>query len=479
MRRKKGRATAVGDRVSTGVRRRHDRRPGRRPRRVRPTQTIVADRGGLGGEEEHQEEDAGDEKSQSNPRNREDFGSEKGRRTEKKSSAEGGSGEEKTKKDADSKATRGVREGGRVRKKVEKLENVGCVEKSIQVKKKSREMSGADGVDPNSIEDEVRLYEMLDATEDFDERKKIRARLKEVQTALRAKRDEMMRKREEERERAIRERFREAAEQKKRTLAMYDQMAKSSPAGGPKTLDVNTYKNADGTAKEAAVPAPKRDLVEEGIQQRKREADERKRKILAAYDAAAKSGAPGPKSLDIDTLQKPEVPEPTPAKPTPSCTFAMSGGIPQISKENQAKTSARSKFQQMDANVAKPQGVNRPKAPGVGRSASDVKEMLLSWCKNKTKGYQNVDIQNFSTSWNDGMAFCALIHHFHPDAFDFNALNPKNRRKNFELAFRVAEEKSNIAPLLDVEDMVLMKKPDWKCVFTYVQSLYRHLHDLD
>ncbi|XP_023220198.1 stress response protein nst1-like isoform X4 [Centruroides sculpturatus] len=246
---------------------------------------------------------------------------------------EGGSGEEKTKKkNADSKATRGVREGGRVRKKVEKLENAGCVEKSIQVKKKSREMSGADGVDLNSIEDEVRLYEMLDATEDFDERKKIRARLKEVQTALRAKRDEMMRKREEERERAIRERFQEAAEQKKRTLAMYDQMAKSSPAGGPKTLDVNTYKNADGTTKEAAIPAPKRDLVEEGIQQRKREADERKRRILAAYDAAAKSGAPGPKSLDIDTLQKPEVPEPTPAKPTPSCTFAMSGGIPQISK---------------------------------------------------------------------------------------------------------------------------------------------------
>jgi len=33
-----------------------------------------------------------------------------------------------------------------------------------------------------------------------------------------------------------------------------------------------------------------------------------------------------------------------------------------------------------------------------------------------------------------------------------------------------------IAPLLEVEDMVRMKdKPDWKCVFTYVQSLYRHL----
>jgi len=27
--------------------------------------------------------------------------------------------------------------------------------------------------------------------------------------------------------------------------------------------------------------------------------------------------------------------------------------------------------------------------------------------------------------------------------------------------------------LLDVDDMVRMKNPDWKCVFTYVQSFYR------
>ena len=52
---------------------------------------------------------------------------------------------------------------------------------------------------------------------------------------------------------------------------------------------------------------------------------------------------------------------------------------------------------------------------------------------------QNVKIDNFSTSWNDGMAFCALIHHFYPDAFEFEKLNPKNRRYNFDLAFKTAE----------------------------------------
>jgi len=28
-------------------------------------------------------------------------------------------------------------------------------------------------------------------------------------------------------------------------------------------------------------------------------------------------------------------------------------------------------------------------------------------------------------------------------------------------------------PLLEVDDMVRMQVPDWKCVFTYVQSFYR------
>jgi hypothetical protein len=37
----------------------------------------------------------------------------------------------------------------------------------------------------------------------------------------------------------------------------------------------------------------------------------------------------------------------------------------------------------------------------------------------------------------------------------------------------MSRELANIYPLLDVEDMVKYKKPDWKCVFTYVQSFYR------
>merc|ERR1719225_1791118 len=75
------------------------------------------------------------------------------------------------------------------------------------------------------------------------------------------------------------------------------------------------------------------------------------------------------------------------------------------------------------------------------------------------------------------MAFCALIHYFYPEAFDFKSLDPSNRRYNFTLAFDTAEKYADICPLLEVDDMVRMKKPDWKCVFTYVQSFYRRFRN--
>uniref|UniRef100_A0A8C4YP12 Smoothelin like 2 n=1 Tax=Gopherus evgoodei TaxID=1825980 RepID=A0A8C4YP12_9SAUR len=109
-------------------------------------------------------------------------------------------------------------------------------------------------------------------------------------------------------------------------------------------------------------------------------------------------------------------------------------------------------------------------------SASSIKQILLDWCRSKTIGYKHLDLQNFSSSWSDGMAFCALVHSFFPEAFDYNALDPANRKQNFELAFTMAEKLAHCDRLIEVDDMMVMgRKPDPMCVFTYVQSLYNHL----
>ena len=52
---------------------------------------------------------------------------------------------------------------------------------------------------------------------------------------------------------------------------------------------------------------------------------------------------------------------------------------------------------------------------------------------------QGVKIENFTTSWANGVAFCALIHYFFPQSFDFQKIDGANRRKNYELAFKTGE----------------------------------------
>jgi len=113
----------------------------------------------------------------------------------------------------------------------------------------------------------------------------------------------------------------------------------------------------------------------------------------------------------------------------------------------------------------------------VARSPSSAKEVILSWVQERVNTYPNLNVTNFSSSWNDGMAFCALIHYYYPEAFEYDKLEKENRRYNFDLAFRAAEHFADICPLLDVEDMIIFEKPDWKCVFTYVQTFFRRFRN--
>jgi len=40
---------------------------------------------------------------------------------------------------------------------------------------------------------------------------------------------------------------------------------------------------------------------------------------------------------------------------------------------------------------------------------------------------QGIDITNFSSSWNDGLAFCALLHTYLPDLIPYKELNSNDK----------------------------------------------------
>ena len=51
---------------------------------------------------------------------------------------------------------------------------------------------------------------------------------------------------------------------------------------------------------------------------------------------------------------------------------------------------------------------------------------LEVWCKRGLEGYRGVRITDMSSSWRDGLAFCALIHRYRPDLIEWEKLDHKD-----------------------------------------------------
>uniref|UniRef100_A0A3P9L7L1 EH domain binding protein 1 n=1 Tax=Oryzias latipes TaxID=8090 RepID=A0A3P9L7L1_ORYLA len=100
-------------------------------------------------------------------------------------------------------------------------------------------------------------------------------------------------------------------------------------------------------------------------------------------------------------------------------------------------------------------------------------QSLLAWCREVTKNYRGVKITNFTTSWRNGLAFCALLHHFRPDLIDYKSLGPQDIKENNKKAYD-GFASLGISRLLEPSDMVLLAIPDKLTVMTYLYQIRAH-----
>ncbi|XP_054700403.1 smoothelin isoform X5 [Grus americana] len=318
------------------------------------------------------------------------------------------------------------------------------------------------------IEDEDVLDKMLDRTTDFEERRLIRNAMRELRQR---KRDQ----REKERDQRLLETRSQAtagrAGHTTETTTTQSTQSADGSAHSTVTKTERLVQSGDGTKTSRTTTMEssymkRSDHGNSTFVQTKSSYSSSSKKTGSIFDREDESASRQSSLAALERRQAEKKKELMKAQSLPKTSAS------------QARKAMMEKLQKEGGSSPNPTlartAVQRSSSFGVP-NANSIKQMLLDWCRAKTRGYEHVDIQNFSSSWSDGMAFCALVHNFFPEAFDYSQLTPQNRRHNFEVAFSSAEKHADCPQLLDVEDMVRMREPDWKCVYTYIQEFYRCL----
>ncbi|XP_061855852.1 dystrophin isoform X6 [Colius striatus] len=110
-----------------------------------------------------------------------------------------------------------------------------------------------------------------------------------------------------------------------------------------------------------------------------------------------------------------------------------------------------------------------------GLQQTNSEKILLSWVRQSTRNYPQVNVVNFTSSWSDGLAFNALLHSHRPDLFDWNTVaSQQSPIQRLDHAFNMARKHLGIEKLLDPED-VATSYPDKKSILMYVTSLFQVL----
>eukprot|EP00092_Neocalanus_flemingeri_P024414 GFUD01026470.1.p1 GENE.GFUD01026470.1~~GFUD01026470.1.p1 ORF type:complete len:1877 (-),score=478.06 GFUD01026470.1:313-5943(-) len=100
---------------------------------------------------------------------------------------------------------------------------------------------------------------------------------------------------------------------------------------------------------------------------------------------------------------------------------------------------------------------------------------LLTWLQKQIENYE-LEINDMTTSFQNGMAISAIIHRYRPDLIDFASLHPEDIALNNQLAFDILECELGLPPLTTGQEVAVNaeagRPPDKLAMISYLTQIY-------
>ncbi|XP_053283548.1 F-actin-monooxygenase mical2b isoform X2 [Pleuronectes platessa] len=206
------------------------------------------------------------------------------------------------------------------------------------------------------------------------------------------------------------------------------------------------------------------------------------RGFLAAFDSAwmVKSWAQGQTALEV--LAEREsiyrlLPQTTPeniAKNFDQYTIDPGTRYPNLNSSCVRPHQVRHLYISAELNTCSLERAATIRRPvNLSRRESEIRPArLLTWCQKQTEGYRNVTITDLTSSWQSGLALCALIHRFKPQLIDFDSLNEEYHAANLQLAFDISEREFGICSFTSVKEQSAGEELDKTRMIAYLSKFY-------
>ena len=115
---------------------------------------------------------------------------------------------------------------------------------------------------------------------------------------------------------------------------------------------------------------------------------------------------------------------------------------------------------------------NNVNQTGSVANMGDEEAKLLEWCASCCQGYPGAVVDNFTSSWADGLLFNVLIHYHDPTLFDYqDVYREMSSKERIRHAFDILNQ-LNIFMIIGPNDISLTE-PDSTTVILYVLKLFQ------